>query len=246
MMCGTGPPSVWLPADTWAGDYSTRGLHGSVVFPLTSICFGFQEQSGSISCSALAAAPLCQQNPWTSFVHGSDFLTKRGFPWKGNADAHAHSTNLCLENGPVSPRRWSDLATISLAGRLMRKGASLRTHASATSAVKRRAVWTASVTRPLSDEVATAPKRREGEVGLVLVNFLTSKILSPACGLEEATDLKPDHVASTTKAAAKKRRYGWNKYVRDMRKEPPNKIYKWISGTTAVWGLAVHDEDGFA
>eukprot|EP00971_Amphidinium_carterae_P350643 6491664-Amphidinium_carterae.2 len=27
--------SVWLPADTWYGDYFSGGLHGSVVFPLT-------------------------------------------------------------------------------------------------------------------------------------------------------------------------------------------------------------------
>eukprot|EP00971_Amphidinium_carterae_P147522 2923579-Amphidinium_carterae.1 len=31
-----------------------------------------------------------------------------------------------------------------------------------------------------------------------------------------------------------------------MWKDSPQKIYKWIRGTVAVWDLAVHDEDGFA
>eukprot|EP00971_Amphidinium_carterae_P292112 5798955-Amphidinium_carterae.2 len=47
------------------------------------------------------------------------------------------------------------------------------------------------VVRPLSDEAATAPKGEK----VKLDSFLTSNIFAPACGLEEATDLKPDHVA---------------------------------------------------
>eukprot|EP00971_Amphidinium_carterae_P320180 6364487-Amphidinium_carterae.3 len=31
-----------------------------------------------------------------------------------------------------------------------------------------------------------------------------------------------------------------------MWKTSPKNIYKWIGGTTAVWDLAVHDENGFA
>eukprot|EP00971_Amphidinium_carterae_P008241 162859-Amphidinium_carterae.1 len=47
------------------------------------------------------------------------------------------------------------------------------------------------VVRPLSDDDATAPKGER----VNLDRFLTSKMLAPACGLKEATDLKPDHVA---------------------------------------------------
>eukprot|EP00971_Amphidinium_carterae_P330356 6463351-Amphidinium_carterae.1 len=47
------------------------------------------------------------------------------------------------------------------------------------------------VVRPLSDEVATALKGEQ----IKLDWFLTSQILAPACGLEEVTDLKPDHAA---------------------------------------------------
>eukprot|EP00971_Amphidinium_carterae_P083404 1650760-Amphidinium_carterae.2 len=49
----------------------------------------------------------------------------------------------------------------------------------------------------------------------------------------------------STPKAAKKRRDGWNQYVKDMWKDSPKKIYKWIRGI-AVWDLAVHDVDGFA
>eukprot|EP00971_Amphidinium_carterae_P224028 4445453-Amphidinium_carterae.2 len=47
------------------------------------------------------------------------------------------------------------------------------------------------VVRPLSEEEATAPKGESVKLAL----FLTSKVLAPACGVEEAIDLKPDHVA---------------------------------------------------
>eukprot|EP00971_Amphidinium_carterae_P010407 205460-Amphidinium_carterae.1 len=47
------------------------------------------------------------------------------------------------------------------------------------------------VVRPLSDEAATAPKGEEVKLDW----FLTYKTFAPACGMEEAKDLKPDHVA---------------------------------------------------
>eukprot|EP00971_Amphidinium_carterae_P214558 4257969-Amphidinium_carterae.1 len=50
---------------------------------------------------------------------------------------------------------------------------------------------------------------------------------------------------ATAKADAKKRRDGWNQYVKDMWRTAPKKTYKWIRGATAVWDLAVHDEDVF-
>eukprot|EP00971_Amphidinium_carterae_P141990 2812505-Amphidinium_carterae.2 len=47
------------------------------------------------------------------------------------------------------------------------------------------------IVRLLSDEAAAAPQGQQVKLDW----FLTSKMLAPACGLEEATDLKPDHVA---------------------------------------------------
>eukprot|EP00971_Amphidinium_carterae_P347969 6490249-Amphidinium_carterae.4 len=54
----------------------------------------------------------------------------------------------------------------------------------------------ATVQRPVSDEKATSPVLHgvdQGDSGRKIDWFLVSKALLPATGLEEATDLKPDH-----------------------------------------------------
>eukprot|EP00971_Amphidinium_carterae_P137533 2725643-Amphidinium_carterae.4 len=122
------------------------------------------------------------------------------------------------------------------------------------------------VVRTLSDEEATAPKREKVKLDW----FLTSKILAPACGQEEATDLKPDHVAA--EASDLKRQVlvsgpvtcfagpsffgphtltgaeqltGLDAWFQSTAKTNAKKRRDgWNQGTTAVWDLAVHDEGG--
>eukprot|EP00971_Amphidinium_carterae_P246282 4891723-Amphidinium_carterae.1 len=45
--------------------------------------------------------------------------------------------------------------------------------------------------------------------------------------------------AEQHKTDGKKRRDGWSTYVKDMWR-----TFKWIRGITAVWDLAVHNDDG--
>eukprot|EP00971_Amphidinium_carterae_P022424 442214-Amphidinium_carterae.2 len=51
---------------------------------------------------------------------------------------------------------------------------------------------------------------------------------------------------NATKERQKSSKEGWDKFVKDAAENSPNKLYKWVRGTTKVWDLAVRTPTGWA